>query len=131
MPIKVLLVDDDPDFIEFASLGIQGLPVELHMAQDGVEGLEVFMRERPKVVVTDIMMPKMNGVDLVKKLKEIDPNLMIITVTGYPDYISKFEGLSKLIRMSLYKPLNLDDLVESVDLLVSNVKLKLDESGSD
>ncbi len=69
---KVLVVDDDPDFVDAVKSVIEGGGYEVDVAYDGKEGLEKVAQSRPDVIILDVMMPVMNGHEACKKLKE-DP----------------------------------------------------------
>ena len=120
---KLLLVDDDHDFVDCAAEAINGMDVDLYLAYDGEEGLRVFEKERPRIVITDVVMPKMNGIDFANAVHAIDPEVIILAITGHPDQLSKEEQFRELVRLSLLKPLMMEDLLDSVELCLSNLRL--------
>ena len=74
--LKILLVDDDPLLTEMYSQKLVKDGFEVHKAVDGEQGLELLKKEKPHLVLLDIMMPKINGLDVLKKIKE-DPDTQI------------------------------------------------------
>jgi Response regulators consisting of a CheY-like receiver domain and a winged-helix DNA-binding domain len=76
---KILLVDDELDFVEVARLRLENSGYEVIVAYDGVEGLEKAKIDKPDLIILDIMMPKMNGFDVCRKLK-IDKNFKNIPI---------------------------------------------------
>lgn len=90
--IKFLIIDDEPDIIEIIedemaqSLGPGSY--EVFKARDGREGLEIIEFAGPDIIITDIKMPKMDGLDLIKKAREIKNNSLFIVSTGFGN---KFE----------------------------------------
>ena len=76
---KVLLVDDEPDLLELLSYSLERENVEVLVARDGVEGLQIARKERPDVIVLDIMMPNMDGIELCERLRE-DPKLRLTPI---------------------------------------------------
>lgn len=67
--IKILIVDDDPDIIEFIRYNISNAGYQVSTANDGEEALEVADREQPDLILLDIMMPKMDGVEVCQRLR--------------------------------------------------------------
>ena len=86
--LKILIVDDEKgtrdvivNLINWSELGISWVGE----AEDGVQALEIAAVEKPDIIITDIKMPKMNGIELVENLREVIPNCKIIFLTGYSD----------------------------------------------
>jgi CheY-like chemotaxis protein len=65
--VKVLVVDDEPEMVELVSMVLDDGRVEILTAYDGLEALGIAREERPKLVLTDIIMPRMDGVDLCRQ----------------------------------------------------------------
>ena len=114
--LKVLYVEDDAmareeiaDFLEF-EVG------EVITAENGEEGLEKFKKYNPDLVVTDINMPKMNGLDMAKKIKEINPNIPIIVTSAYSDGNYIIKAIEIGINKYLLKPVDVDELL----IMISN-----------
>ena len=107
----VMIVDDDTNVRFFlrnylASRGIAD-PLE---AANGQEAIDM-LKNRPDVtlVITDLKMPKVDGVEVVRALRKIKPSLHIVVLTGYPEY----EGIAETAKhwaMFVMKPIELDDL---------------------
>ncbi|MCA1832990.1 MAG: PleD family two-component system response regulator [Actinomycetota bacterium] len=97
MSSKVLVVDDDPDIVFVLRVTLEAAGFTVVDAEDGALGFEVAKREHPDVVVTDIMMPVMDGHELIRKLRA-DPDtsdLPIIVVSAKPGGV---EGVEAVIR---------------------------------
>jgi len=101
---KVLIVEDDKDFLSILKQSFSDQPFSVIYAQDGEEGLVMAEKEKPDLILIDILMPKTNGIDMVRKLKEkgIKTQMIFLTnlkdeyhisqvmdVTGGTDYIIK------------------------------------------
>jgi len=88
-PLTVVVVDDEPDYRQIVrSLLLLGLPDVVSIvgeAADGQEGLAVVLRERPDIVITDLMMPRLNGVDLTRRIRQELPQTRIILMSSYPE----------------------------------------------
>jgi len=82
-------------------------------AENGLEGLELFKENRYNLIITDIAMPKMNGVEMSKKIREINKDIPIIFLTGFnEEYINDIEFINNSYLLT--KPLNLELLVEKI-----------------
>ena len=90
---KILIVDDEEIIVKLLSLSLRSDGYETVSAYSGEQGLEVFKSESPDIVVTDIKMPGMDGLELLKKIKEIDSEKEVIIVTGHGDIDSTITAL--------------------------------------
>jgi len=87
---KILLVDDDPDFVEAVKVIVESGGYEVRVAYDGQEGLEAIAEEKPDLIVLDVMMPVMNGHEACAKLKN-DPDtaeIPIILLTAVAERVT-------------------------------------------
>jgi two-component system alkaline phosphatase synthesis response regulator PhoP len=87
---KVLLVDDDPDFVEAIKVIVENGGYDVKVAYDGAEGLEAVAKEKPDLIVLDVMMPVMNGHETCARLKA-DPataKIPIILLTAVADRVT-------------------------------------------
>jgi YesN/AraC family two-component response regulator len=79
----ILLVDDEPHIRKYVSLILKSLGAPLIVeAGNGEEGIAAYQRENPDLVLLDVNMPKMDGLETLQKLKEIDPNCVVIMLTS-------------------------------------------------
>lgn len=78
-PRQILLVDDEPEIVRLMALSLHGLNVEIHTASDGVEALDWLRDHVPDLVVLDVMMPRLNGVDTYRHMS-VDPRLSRVPV---------------------------------------------------
>jgi two-component system alkaline phosphatase synthesis response regulator PhoP len=87
---KILLIDDDPDFVEAVKVIVENGGYDVTVAYDGEEGLEAVAAEKPDLIVLDVMMPVMNGHECCAKLKA-DPataKIPIILLTAVADRVT-------------------------------------------
>lgn len=83
-PIDVLVVDDEPKIRQVLEQILAARGCAVRTAQDGLDGLAQFNQRHADVVVTDIKMPRMNGIELLRELKHLDPLLNVVVITAYP-----------------------------------------------
>jgi len=99
MAKKILIVDDEPDIVTFLGAILEENGYASVSAKDGVEGLEVLYREKPDLVLLDLMMPKKSGISMFQKLRK-DPEMShtpVVVVTG----VSEVTGVD--FRNFMYK----------------------------
>lgn len=111
--IKLLCVEDEPEVGTWFLKHFSKLIPSVFVATDGAEGFEIFKREMPDIVITDIMMPSMNGLELAKKIKELSPRTKIIVVTAYGSSEYLMEAIEIGVDRFLTKPLSLEKLDKS------------------
>ncbi len=111
---KILLVDDDADFLWLTARMLEKLDYDVLQARSGEEGLSRFKKERPDLVLMDYRMPGRDGLEIAKEMKFLLPTASIIIITGY----AEIKIAVKAMRMGAYdyitKPLNQDALLFSV-----------------
>jgi two-component system NtrC family sensor kinase len=81
----VLLIDDEEPIRKVLGLYLRSKGYEVITAADGQRGIELFERQRQPIVLTDIMMPGMDGIEVLKKIKQINPETEVIVITGHGD----------------------------------------------
>lgn len=90
---KLLLIDDERPILETLGISISSEGYEVFTAENGKEGLEIFDREDIKLVLTDIKMPVMDGIELLKKVKRSGKQAEVIVITGHGDMDSAIAAL--------------------------------------
>lgn len=110
--MKVLLIDDEPEILECfsAALALKGFTSKQFC--NPKEAIDTYKREKFDVVITDLKMPEMNGIEVTEAIKAHDPNACVILITGYAnDYEAKIEH-SEGIYAILQKPIDLRGLLD-------------------
>lgn len=107
---SILVVDDDEGMRDMLAETLRGWGYEPSVAENGEMGLEKFRSGRFSLVITDIRMPKLDGLSLLRAIKKEDAKVPILVVTGYPTVNSAVESLVEGADYYLVKPINLDDL---------------------
>jgi len=82
---KVLIIDDEESTRKILGMYLRSKDYEVLTAADGQEGIEVFQKERPPIVLTDIKMPSMDGIEVLERIKQSAPETEVIVVTGHGD----------------------------------------------
>lgn len=142
--VKVLIVDDEPDILEFLSYNLNKEGYEVLTASDGEEGIRVAEREHPQLVILDIMMPKMDGVEVCRHLRnkpEFDKTLIAFLTAREEDYsqiaaldVGGDDYITKPIRprvfvsrvKALLRRSDRDDLLENDSSVIKIADLAID-----
>jgi DNA-binding response OmpR family regulator len=111
---KVLLVDDEYEFVSTLAerMGLRG--IDAATAGDGEEGLRMVEEVHPQIVVLDLMMPGMSGVEVLQQIKARHPEIRVILLTGHGSTREGIEGMRLGADDYLMKPINIDDLIEKM-----------------
>ena len=111
---RVLVVDDDPILLTRIKYQAAKFVSEIEVAVDGLAGLELWHQWKPDVVVTDIFMPRMNGLEMSKAIKAADPGAQIIVITSDSDGESLLSALSIGVERYITKPVDMHLLADAI-----------------
>jgi signal transduction histidine kinase len=111
MTDPILLVDDEPGIRKVLSITLNDSGYDVISAADGQEALELFKKHRPSIVLTDIKMPGMDGIELLQALKAEDSEVEVIMITGHGDMDLAINSLKNRATDFITKPIN-DDILE-------------------
>ena len=105
---RILVVDDEESIRDLLRLVLTGQGYSVVTANSGEEAIEYLDARRFDLVITDLVMPGVNGVEVLRAAKRIDPNYPVMVITGYPSV----ETVTKLVRLGaedyVTKPFNID-----------------------
>ncbi len=119
---KVLLIDDEKDAADSLSSWFEDKGYSIKTAYSGKEGIEYVMNFDPDVVVTDIKMPDMSGLEVLSAIKEYDEMIQVIVITAFDDMDTTIEAIQKGAYDYLAKPLDIKRLELSVRRAIENRK---------
>jgi len=117
----LLLVDDDPHFVMLMGDFLEKRGFQVTRANDGHQGLDCAQRETPDLIVCDIMMPKMNGYELVQFLRQSPPQrhwTPVIFLSAKGELTDRIKGLQEGADAYLVKPFEPDELIALIDSLI-------------
>ncbi len=120
---SIMVVDDEPLVLELLDKALTRAGFEVKAFRNGIEALEVF-RAAPdsfEVVVTDLTMPNITGIELASEMLAIRPDLPLILTTGYGDKVGDIEAREAGIRYFMAKPLDIKELREAIRELTGTV----------
>ena len=106
MEKQVLLVDDEPGILRVLGISLADRGYRVMTAESGEEALRVFHEARPEVILTDIKMPGMDGIELLKRVKAESPNTEVIMITGHGEMELAIQSLKYDASDFITKPIN-------------------------
>lgn len=112
---SILVVDDEKDLCVLIKRKLEKEGYQTAVAYDGVEGLDYFKNHRVDVVIADISMPKMDGLEMLKECREITDDFVSIIIAGHGDHETAIEALKLGVSNYLKKPISLEELIVSVN----------------
>ncbi|WP_457551739.1 ATP-binding response regulator [Desulfobacula sp.] len=121
---KILIVDDEEIIVRLLSMSLRSDGYETVTANSGEQGLEVFRAEAPDIVVTDIKMPGMDGLELLKKIKEINSEKEVIIVTGHGDIDSTITALQLGASDFINKPVRDEALAIALERAKAKIAIR-------
>lgn len=117
--ITILCVED-VDFSRWIMDGLlKDLVKNVYLANNGDDGLKKYKLYSPDLIITDIMMPVFDGIEMIKKIREIDKSTPIIVVSGHDDAKDSLEGL---VDIFLVKPIMWEQLKKNIEDVLNNSK---------
>lgn len=125
IPVKILIVDDEKDFVEMFSLRLTRQGEKVSAAYSGQEALDLLETTDIDVVILDIRMPGMDGIETLKKIKASHPLVEVILLTGHGSTETAVEGMKEGAFDYLMKPADFEDISEKL----TNAWKRKDEQG--
>ncbi|NDY72755.1 response regulator [Desulfobacter hydrogenophilus] len=114
IPVKILIVDDEKDFVEMFSLRLTRQGEKVSAVYSGQEALDLLEKTKIDVVILDIRMPGMDGIETLKKIKASYPLVEVILLTGHGSTETAVEGMKEGAFDYLMKPADFDDISEKL-----------------
>ncbi|MBW1643289.1 MAG: response regulator [Deltaproteobacteria bacterium] len=120
---KILVIDDEKPTLKMFRLFLNAYGYEVFIAEDGQTGLEIYKKESPEIVFTDIKMPGMDGIEVLRKIKEINPLTEVIVVTGHGDMDLAIQALNLGATDFINKPIGKIALDSALGRAEERIKL--------
>lgn len=124
---RVLLVDDEPIVLETLSSIIPWDTIGCELIGTSRNGMDAYNKicdDYPDIVITDIKMPVLNGLELIEKAKKLDANIDFIILSGYDDFAFAQTAMKFGVKYYNLKPVRKEDLIAVLEKMVSELKLK-------
>ena len=115
IPTRILIVDDEKDFVEMFSLRLEGQGEKISTAYSGPEALDILDHTEIDVVVLDIRMPGMDGIETLKRIKASHPIVEVIMLTGHGSTETAVEGMRLGAFDYLMKPADPEEFAKKLE----------------
>lgn len=122
-PISVLIVEDDPNIVELIQLYIEKTGFSSIVAYDGEDGVEKYYSESPDCIILDIMLPKMDGMEVCRAIRLEDKKIPIIMLTGKGETYDIISGLETGADDYIVKPFDPNELMARVKTVLRRTVL--------
>jgi DNA-binding response OmpR family regulator len=121
LQLKILLVDDEKEFVTTLAERLELRNMHVEIATDGEMALSMIEADPPQVVVLDVMMPGLSGMEVLVRIKAIDPKIQVILLTGHGATKDGIKGMQLGAFDYLIKPVDIDELIEKLKEAAKNV----------
>jgi two-component system, NtrC family, response regulator AtoC len=121
--MKILIVDDEAPIRETLEMVLLGKGYGVATAGDGPSAISAFEREQPDVVILDVCLPEMSGIDVLRKLKKKHDTITVIMITAYHDMETTIQAMKEGAYEYIRKPIDADELEIVIDKVAQNLKL--------
>ncbi len=118
---KILIIDDDKDMINLLRLRLEQKGYEVISARDGISGYELIEKENPDLIISDLLIPRLHGFELCKKVKEnvkLQHIPIILMTAVYKKTFYKVEGKKYGADDYIQKPFEFPDLLSKIERLI-------------
>lgn len=112
---KILLVDDEHEFITTLAERLELRGISARVVFDGESALEAVAAEEPHVMVLDVLMPGIKGLEVLERIKRTNPRVQVLLLTGHGSTRDGIEGMRLGAFDYMMKPLNIDTLIEKME----------------
>jgi YesN/AraC family two-component response regulator len=121
---KIMIIDDEIEILDILAIFLSK-DYEVITAENGLEAMEKFLMENPVIIITDINMPYMSGMELLKAVKETSPSTEIIVMTGYrtPEVLLEAQELGAFDCIS--KPVSIGSLQSLLHRVMDKINLQV------
>lgn len=127
---SVLIVEDDRDLIKLIKINLQDQGYHVYTAGDGVEALNTFENADPSLVILDIMLPKMDGFEVCKRIRQENRRVPILMLTAKAEEVDKILGLELGADDYMTKPFSVRELVARVKAIFRRIKVDRENENS-
>lgn len=117
MGFPILYVEDDAGEREEMGRILKRHYADTHIAADGEEGWRIYRQTSPRVLIVDLKMPRMGGIELIEKIRAVDPGIYIVVTTAHSEKEDLISSIHLSVDRYLIKPINVHEVIERIDAL--------------
>ncbi len=124
VPLRILIAEDEKNIGDLLSELLDQEDREITLVQNGLEALSKLKENRYDLLITDLMMPEIDGMEVLHQAKKLHPDIMVIIITGYASLETAIQAVKEGAYDYLRKPFRLEELKISVDNACEKIKLQ-------
>ncbi|MCK5294209.1 MAG: response regulator transcription factor [Arcobacteraceae bacterium] len=122
--LKLLCVEDDIEALEDLGYLLKRYFYQIYTASDGVEALKLFNEHKPDIVLLDINLPKMSGLEVASKIREYDNKTPIIFLTAYSDKDKLLKAIELKVSSYIIKPFKIFELKDAINKVIKEISIE-------
>jgi len=122
--LTILIVEDEKDAREALKSMVELDFKYVYEAKDGCEGLELYQKYKPDIILTDIQMPCMNGIDMLDEIRKNSTDVLAIFISAYSDVTTLLQAIDLKVNAYIVKPFLYKDILEKIDANLSSTALE-------
>ena len=121
---KILVIDDEKPTLSMFRLFLEAWGYSVLTVENGMQGLEIFRKEKPDIVITDIKMPGIDGLAVLQQILDVDPKALVIVITGHGDADLAQRAMENKAVAFIHKPIK----KEALDAALKKAMERLDHN---
>jgi two-component system response regulator VanR len=122
--ISIMVCEDDKLILELLENYLSKKFEIIYFAKDGKDGLETYKKYKPQIIISDVMMPKINGIDMIREIKSIDENTECIMLSSDTNMNTLLQAIELNLVKYILKPINFKDIDLAISIAISNIEKK-------
>lgn len=119
---SILFIEDDVIALQNYSLALEEHFENVYQAKDGLSAYDIYMEKKPDIMIIDVDIPKLSGIELLKKIRKTDQNTKAILFTSHSDTKTLLNASSLKLTKYLIKPVISKELFDALDLAIEEIK---------
>jgi two-component system response regulator AtoC len=127
--VKILIIDDERPIRETLEMFLREKGYEVVTSEDGEGGLEAVRNERPEIVILDIRLPGMDGLEVLRRIREAGEDIHVIMITAYHDAETTKQAMKLGAYEYIHKPLDADEFEVAIERAVNNLFDEMRQAG--
>ena len=124
--VNILIIDDDQDICEYMKTMLETSGYGVSTLSDPTEAVSRLRAEEFHLLIVDLMMPKVDGIELIQQIRKIDSDIAIVVFTGYPSVETAVDALKLNVSDYVKKPFEVDDFRQKIGAVLKKKGLLLD-----
>lgn len=125
--MNILIVDDDEDILKSFEIGLEDYSYRTMLCNNPLKAIELYKAHPFDLVISDIKMPEMDGLELLKRLKEIDPSARIVLITAFVELKNAVEAIRNQVYSFMLKPVDIYEIIQIIEDIKEDILLNKNE----